>query len=92
MEHKYNLKRQVKDERDYSFKHILNVHPKVKLPLVADLTPLVPTYIFDQDNEGSCTANIGMYGPPQDCKRNPRLTFGSAPMYSAFGGVNGSWP
>ena len=61
MEHKYNLKRQVKDERDYSFKEILNVHPTVKLPKVADLTPLVPTYIFDQGDEGSCTANIGMY-------------------------------
>ena len=35
---------------------------------------------------------IGMYGPPQNCKRKIKMTVWSAPMYSAFGGVQDSWP
>ena len=35
---------------------------------------------------------IGMYGPPQNCKRKIEITVWSGPMYSAFGGVQDSWP
>src|SRR4029077_5086208 len=35
---------------------------------------------------------IGMYGPPQNCKRKIEMTVWSAPMYSAFRGVQDSWP
>jgi hypothetical protein len=35
---------------------------------------------------------IGMYGPPQSCKRKAKNGSWSAPMYSAFGGVIDSWP
>src|SRR6185369_4787942 len=38
------------------------------------------------------SAIIGMYGPPQNCKRKIKMTVWSAPMYSAFGGVQDSWP
>ena len=37
-------------------------------------------------------AIIGMYGPPQNCKRKIEMTVWSAPMYSAFGGVQDPWP
>ena len=33
-----------------------------------------------------------MYGPPPSCKRKSELGSWSAPMYSAFSGVNDSWP
>jgi hypothetical protein len=35
---------------------------------------------------------IGMYGPPQCCKRKTKNGIWSAPMYSAFSGVNDSGP
>ena len=54
----YSLKRQRPDERDYSLKTILDVHPQVKLPKIVDLTNQCPP-IYDQGNLGSCTANAG---------------------------------
>jgi hypothetical protein len=35
---------------------------------------------------------IGMYGPPQSCKRKMKNGSWSAPMYSAFSGVTDSGP
>src|SRR5882724_885845 len=35
---------------------------------------------------------IGMYGPPQSCKRKTKNGSWSAPMYSAFSGVSDSGP
>jgi len=35
---------------------------------------------------------IGMYGPPQSCKRKTKNGSWSAPMYSAFSGVIDSGP
>jgi hypothetical protein len=33
---------------------------------------------------GQLITHIGMYGPPQNCKQELRMTFWSAPMYSAL--------
>ncbi len=56
-----------------------------------------------RSSPGRCTFNrmtcqcprngvIGMYGPPQSCKRKTKDGSWSAPMYSAFGGVSDSGP
>jgi len=55
----YNLKRQELDERDYTLKGVLDVHPKVKLPVSVDLRSKCPP-VYDQGDLGSCTANAGV--------------------------------
>ena len=50
---------------------------------------LAPTL---RGNRRTIRVNIGMYGPPQICKRKLVMTFWSAPMYSASGGANDSGP
>lgn len=55
----YNLKHDQVDTRDYLFSSLLNIHPDVKLPTKIDLRPNCPQ-IYDQGQEGSCTANAGV--------------------------------
>jgi hypothetical protein len=42
--------------------------------------------------EGNATSLIGMYGPPQSCKRKTNNGSWSALMYSALSGVRDSGP
>jgi hypothetical protein len=54
MNHKYLLKHDKYDSRDFLYDKSKNI----KLPESFDLRPSAPT-VYDQGNEGSCTANAG---------------------------------
>ncbi|AGK95986.1 phage holin [Clostridium pasteurianum] len=52
---RYVLKKDSQDNRDYLFKNLFN---NIELPLSIDLREKMPP-LFDQGQEGSCTANAG---------------------------------
>ena len=54
---KYPVKRQRRDQRDFILSY--NLHSGVVLPEQIDLRPFCPA-VFDQEKEGSCTANAGI--------------------------------
>lgn len=56
--HPYLLKKDKKDERDFRFSSVINVHSAVALPTSVDLRHLCPP-VYDQGQLGSCTANAG---------------------------------
>lgn len=56
-QHKYCLKKDQHDKRDYLYEHANDVKA-VSLPKSFDLRPFAPP-VYDQGNQGSCTANAG---------------------------------
>lgn len=58
MKHKFNLKRQSPDERDFQITNLLKEHTAVKIPTKMDLRALCPP-VYDQGDLGSCSANAG---------------------------------
>jgi hypothetical protein len=67
--------------------------------VLAKLSKLDPVFIDRCDARGVMQNSshlvrplIGMYGPPQSCKRKTKHGRWSAPMYSALSGVTDSGP
>lgn len=58
VKHKYTLKKDEKDDRDYLFKNLIK-GKEISLPDNVDLRNNFPS-IFSQNQEGSCTANAGV--------------------------------
>lgn len=84
---KYNLKKDSQDDRDYLFK---NSFKTIALPSSVDLRPKMPS-IFDQGQEGSCTANAGT-GDREYMLQNDSVKLSRQFLYNLERIIDGTFP
>jgi C1A family cysteine protease len=71
MGHKFLLKRDTADVRDFLFENLFRIHPSVVLPASVDLTNEMYFPVFDQGQLGSCGANAMSEVNMTESKQSP---------------------